>query len=281
MSKKAAQDHSRDLDQFYTNPEYAQQFYSKIESLIDLSSVDIILEPSAGNGSFFNLMDLSKRVGIDVDPKAPSIIKQDFFDYIPPSGKQIITVGNPPFGKNSNLAIKFFNRAAIFSDVIAFILPRTFRKDSVINRLDKYFHLLYEEIVPDNSFIFNDNAYDVWCCAQIWIRKNELRPKIEIKSFKQVEEYFVIVEPEDADFSIQRVGGKAGHIRTSDFKSYSKQSHYFIKQKDTRSLDIFKQIDFDEVKKNTAGNPSVSPSELVKLWLEAAASFNIMSNEDI
>lgn len=281
MSKKAAQDHSRDLDQFYTNPEYAQQFYSKIESLIDLSGVDIILEPSAGNGSFFNLMDLSKRVGIDVDPKDPSIIKQDFFDYMPPSGKQIITVGNPPFGKNSNLAIKFFNRAAIFSDVIAFILPRTFRKDSVINRLDKYFHLLYEEIVPDNSFIFNDNAYDVWCCAQIWIRKNELRPKIEIKSFKQVEEYFVIVEPEDADFSIQRVGGKAGHIRTSDFKSYSKQSHYFIKQKDARSLDIFKQIDFDEVKKNTAGNPSVSPSELVKLWLEAAASFNIMSNQDI
>ena len=37
----------------------------------------------------------------------------------------------PPFGKVSSLAIRFFNKCAQFSDVIAFIIPRTFNKVSV------------------------------------------------------------------------------------------------------------------------------------------------------
>ena len=36
------------------------------------------------------------------------------------------------------------------------------------------------------------------------------------------------------------------------------------------NLDIFKQIDFNKVKYNTAGNPSISPSELVELFVTKA-----------
>jgi hypothetical protein len=276
MNKDTTQGRSRELDQFYTDPSYAKHFYDKIQSVVDFSTMDIILEPSAGCGNFYDLMDTTKRVGIDIDPKMPGILEQDFFDWSPPIDKKVITIGNPPFGKKSNLAIKFFNRAAIFSETIAFILPRTFRKDSVINRLDCNFHLIYDEIVPENSFVFNDNPYDVWCCAQIWTRKPDIRPKIDIASFNQVSEWFIIVEPNEADFSIQRVGGKAGYIRTSNFANYSKQSHYFIKQKDSRCLDVFKKINFEQVKINTVGNPSVSPGELIKMWLIAAKEENLI-----
>ena len=45
------------LDQFYTNNDVAYKCYTKIKNLIDINSYDIHLEPSAGNGSFYNLMD--------------------------------------------------------------------------------------------------------------------------------------------------------------------------------------------------------------------------------
>jgi predicted RNA methylase len=276
MKKKVLRDHSRNLDQFYTNPCYAESFLDKIKQNIDLNSADVLLEPSAGNGSFYNLLCEKKRIGLDLDPKLEDIIKQDFFNWYPDVGTKVITIGNPPFGKNASLAVKFFNYAAKFSDAIAFVLPKTFNKASIINRLDKKFHLIYNENVPENSFIFNNQPYDVWCCSQIWIKKSIDRPKIKILKLDSVKNWFEIVEPVQADFSIQRVGGRAGTIRTNNFKNYSKQSHYFIKQHDKRTLKVFQSIDFEQIKNNTAGNPSISPSELVKLWLEKAKDYNII-----
>ena len=39
---------------------------------------------------------------------------------------------------------------------------------------------------------------------------------------------FFIDYKNDADFAIQRVGVRAGLIRTKDFLDYSEESHYFI-----------------------------------------------------
>lgn len=277
MSKKAdlESDRSKELDQFYTDPVYAISFLSKIREFTDLDSFDHFLEPSAGTGSFFNQLDPNKRIGIDLDPKYTGIIKADFLQWSAPPNKRIVTVGNPPFGKNASLAVKFFNRAAEFSNVIAFILPRTFRKDSIINRLDRNFHLVYDETVPDNSFIHEGKPYNVWCCAQIWVRRYHQRDTIKIPRMDDFSVWFDIVPPDDADFSIQRVGGRAGTIRTTDFSGYSPLSHYFIKAKDHRVLDAFMMIDFENVKNNTAGNPSISPGELLSLWFEQAKKIGI------
>lgn len=276
MSKTAPQDLARILDQFYTNVNYAKHFYKIIQDNVNLEQYSIQLEPSAGTGSFFNLMDKNKRVGLDLDPKSTDIQKYDFFSWKPDSKQTVITIGNPPFGKNSSLAVKFFNHAAQFSDVIAFILPRTFRKTSIVNRLNKNFHLIYDELVPDYSFIFNDKPYNVWCCAQIWIKKPTARKKIPILRFNDFDKWFSIVEPESADFSIQRVGGKAGLIRKSNFSKYSKESHFFIKQNYTWVIDVFEKIDFETVKYNTASNPSISPSEMLQLWKQKAQELELI-----
>jgi hypothetical protein len=275
MNKKAPRGISRELDQFYTNSDYAKSFLERIDSIVDRSKFECELEPSAGTGSFYDLLDPSKRVGLDLEPKASGIIQSDFFDWKWPSDKRIISIGNPPFGKNANLAVKFFNHAARFSDAIAFIVPKTFRKASIINRLDPAFHLKHDEEVPEFSFIFDGKPYDVWCCGQIWVKHNQQREAIRIHKISDLNDWFSIVEPSEADFSIQRVGGGAGTIRTENIQKYSPLSNYFIRANDTRVLLAFQQIDFSQVKYNTAGNPSVSPSELVKLWIDEARKLGL------
>ena len=275
MSKKANPEHSRQLDQFYTDPAYAKQFLNKISQTVDLTEFDHLLEPSAGSGSFYNLLDPARRIGLDLEPKATGVIKTDFFDWVWPIGYRIATIGNPPFGKNAGLAVKFFNYSAKFSEVIAFIIPRTFRKASVLNRLNEHFHLVSDEDVPVNSFIFNGSAYDVPCAAQIWVRRAEKRPRVTTYKLDQIKHWFEIVAPAHSDFAIQRVGGRAGQIRTQDYKTFSPLSHYFIQAHDPRVLSVFQKINFDTVKFNTAGNPSVSPSELIDLFVAEASKEGI------
>ena len=123
------------LDQFYTKPEVAELCCN----LMDFSKYNKILEPSAGTGVFLELLPEDKRIGIDLEPKHPEITKQDFFLY---KGTEDLVIGNPPFGRVSSLAIKFFNHAATFADTIAFIIPRTFRRVSVQNKLNLHFHLV-------------------------------------------------------------------------------------------------------------------------------------------
>lgn len=270
MSKKVNQGNSRNLDQFYTSQEYAKYAYTRISDFVNLDEYDMILEPSAGTGSFYSLMDKSKRYGIDLDPKCPDIVKGNFLDWVPPPDRKIISIGNPPFGKNANLAVKFFQKSSLYCEVIAFILPKTFRKLSIINRLNKNFHLIHDEEVPKNSFVFEGNSYDVPCCFQIWKKESYIRESLKRYTFDDVKDWFKLCSNDEADFSIQRVGQKAGTIRTENFKHYSNLSHYYLKSMNPKVLDIFLLVDFEKVKYNTAGNPSISPSELIELWLKKA-----------
>lgn len=272
--KKAIADQ---LDQFYTTQEYARSFFDEVKKHLDLSTFDNLIEPSAGTGSFYTLLDPSKRIGLDLDPKCDGVLQIDFFNWVPPSSGKNLTIGNPPFGKNANLAVKFFNNAAQFSDAIAFIVPKTFRKSSLTNRLDLNFIKIYDTDVPKDSFIYKDKPYDVWCCSQIWIKEHnnqQLRKKDHIFSLTDISDFIEITKDKnEADFGLQRVGGRAGQIRETNYKQYSALSHYFFKTKNIDSIPILKKINFDKVKFNTAGNPSISPSELVALFIESAESF--------
>ena len=130
------------LDQFYTNKDIALKCYSKLNEIINLNEYDKHLEPSAGSGSFFNIMDNTKKIGLDIKPKEKDIIKMNFFDYKPEKDKRYLVIGNPPFGRVSSLAVKFFNKSAEFANCIAFIIPRTFKRVSIQNKLDLHFELV-------------------------------------------------------------------------------------------------------------------------------------------
>ena len=45
--------------------------------------------------------------------------------------KNIHIIGNPPFGRQSSLAIKFIKKSCEFCDTLSFILPKSFKKESL------------------------------------------------------------------------------------------------------------------------------------------------------
>ena len=71
------------LDKFYTIPTYSKKCIDKMFNLYDKTSFDLIIEPSAGNGSFFNQLECDNKIGIDIEPENSNIIKMNFFDYTP------------------------------------------------------------------------------------------------------------------------------------------------------------------------------------------------------
>ena len=54
------------LDKFYTEPRYAKRCIEKVWELYEKSEVGLVVEPSAGNGSFFSQMEHPNVIGIDI-----------------------------------------------------------------------------------------------------------------------------------------------------------------------------------------------------------------------
>lgn len=243
-------------DKFYTKTEVVK----KCCDSFDFSKYKTIIEPSAGNGAFLPFLPYYKAY--DIAPENENIIQQDFLklqeNFIPP----ILVIGNPPFGQQGKMAIDFFNYAANFADEIGFILPLSFKKDSMKNRLNLNFHLIKEIILEENSFTLNNNDYSVPCVFQIWEKQPEKRLK---KHLKTTTSLFDFVTAKDADFRIQRVGGNAGKASLDLDKSSS--SNYFIKNKSSFSIDYLIQtinkMDFPSINW-TVGPKSLSKGELIE-----------------
>lgn len=95
------------LDQYYTDHAVARDCYSSISELYDAASL-LLIEPSAGTGSFYRLM-APGSLAYDVEPKYPGIETRDFLTVEPiVTDQHIACIGNPPFGKNSSMAVRFF-----------------------------------------------------------------------------------------------------------------------------------------------------------------------------
>jgi predicted RNA methylase len=247
------------LDQYYTRPAVARHFYRIFKAHFDPAHY-LMVEPSAGTGSFYRLLPPGS-LAYDVDPKCAGIQQADFLTVHIKSSRPIVIVGNPPFGKNASMAVKFFNHAARQADVIALIVPRSFRKASIENRLNRYFHLVREEVVPDKAFLFRGLPYNVPAIFQIWQRRTQPR---QLRPVQIRHPDFEFTTPALADFAVQRVGARAGRVHR-DF-SRSPNSHYFIKAIAPGVEGIMRKLDFASVVGNVAGNRSLSRSEIVSLY---------------
>jgi hypothetical protein len=263
-------------DKFYTNENIVDICINSMNKIHDINKFDLIIEPSAGNGSFLLKLPLDKRVGLDILPEHPEIIKNNFFDYIPnESCKNILVIGNPPFGKVSSLAIKFFNHASKFANFIAFIIPRTFRKISVQNKLNLNFHLKHDEDVPLNPCSFTPRMM-VKCCFQVWgksdIKRNIIKlpivhPHWTFLSYGPKDENNQPTPPQNADFALRAYGGKCGDIITEKLQDLRPKSWHWIKcniDKD-KLINRFKQLDYTN-SLNTARQNSIGRAELVSLY---------------
>ena len=255
------------IDKYYTKDNVVDSCLNNVKKYIQLSSNDLIIEPSAGNGSFIKGIKLLTNNWrfYDLEPDNDEIIKQDYllYDYINDnSSSKIHVIGNPPFGRQSSLAIKFIKKSCQFCDSVSFILPKSFKKDSLKKTFPLNFHLVFEMDLPDKSFLVDGKEHDVPCIFQIWIKETTNR----IVNAKLEPLHFMFVgKTDNPHISFRRVGVNAGTIDDKiDEKSI--QSHYFIKfinGKSTRdNIDKLSTITYSF--NNTVGPRSISKQELIK-----------------
>jgi len=251
-------------DQFFTRPDVASKFANWVKST--LSKLDpkptTMIEPSAGNG------DLARHFpGIemyDLDPQLPEIKRADFLKsshkYQP--GKTVIM--NPPFGVNSNLAVAFFNKAATFADHIAQIVPITFRRPSVQDRMSTEFRLVDQYNLPKNAFYLPSEGdgsegakgYDVPAVAQIWTRgEREAEVANEIPK-----EYSFTRTPPEADFAFRRKGRRAGQIIVDPQEVLQTNPNSFIYVRGP--VELWQKVDWTKYGRDTMGAYSISRKDI-------------------
>jgi hypothetical protein len=242
------------LDQFYTKINVAK----KCLLTLNLNEFDIIIEPSAGEGAFFNIAQHNNKFGYDLEPKTNGIEKCDFLikDLSFLTNKKVLFFGNPPFGRNSSLALKFIKKCCEFGDTVAFILPKGFKKRSMIDKIPLNFEILIIDDLENDLFEFEGNDYMVPCVWVVLKKSDNIREKEKkLKPSK-----FNFTDKEHANLAIRRVGVNAGKVFTD--VNVSTQSHYFLSVKDpNRAKELISKIQFSSG--DTTGPRSLPKSEII------------------
>ena len=278
MSQQTTGLKRNDTDKYYTAPHIVEFCVNKFQETVTNLTEAVIIEPSAGNGAFIPAIKTltNKHLFYDIKPDNDAddkeIVTQDFtklnvkevVSCAFPTVSKICFLGNPPFGRQAKFAKLFIKHACKTADYIAFILPKSFKKDSNKKSFNPYFHLLVNEELPENSFMVNNSPYDVPCVFQVWEKrdyKREIPPTLKPTGYKFVK------QNESPHLAFRRVGIYAGEFYTN-YENKSHQSHYFIKFDDDKQLteaflNKLKNIKF-ESRDDTVGPRSISKQELIK-----------------
>ena len=208
-------------DQFYTKDDIAKRCVEKFYERYPFYKN--IIEPSAGDGAFihylcrFNTYGSQHFRAFDIEPKnirkefiipieQRDFLKYDFSDFhMAPASDKVCFIGNPPFGRQSSLAKKFIKHIASWkkAGVIAFILPKSFKKFSMQKCFPVNWHLMEQFEIPDNSFVIQGKSHNVPCVFQIWEKREFQRWIPEIAEPKG---YKFTKKEENPDYSLRRVG---------------------------------------------------------------------------
>jgi hypothetical protein len=267
-------DKAAKLSQFFTADKVAAWLWREFQKLYDPQKF-VMIEPSAGKGAFLKQMPKGS-LGIDLDPQFPGVVRADFLgvDHAWLAAhlaldRPIAILGNPPFGKGSELAWQFFNRAATMANLIGFVLPVSVHKAAVENRLDQRFHLVAQWAVPENAFLFLGRPHNVRTVFQIWERRSDVRM---LRHVERSHPDFTFVKSAElaeatagkATVAIRRIGANAGRIY-DDPAGKSASSHYFI-QADRVVVQRLKALDLRQTAAKAVSIPSLAKSEIVELY---------------
>jgi len=260
------------IDKHYTDGNIAKVL---VDTYIDFSKFDCVVEPSAGGGSFIDTIPPKMRtIAVDIKPDRDDIFQCDFFDiedhfHFSSLDDKILTLGNPPFGYRAQMAVDFINHASIFSDTIAFILPRSFRKPYVINQIDDNFHLIMD--IDIEGDIFNTGTC-ARTCFQIWKKLPYKREKIYLPRFAcdfDPVPQGLKFKKEYCDLAIRRTGWKkVGEVLMPEDANPITQFIFIKKTNPNISIDdlkanlIFINNDINRVAFNTSMAPTFAVGEL-------------------
>lgn len=261
------------IDKFYTKPEVVIKCLKEFKK-VTIGSGDVVIEPSAGNGSFTSRLVEYNSISYDIAPEGKGIIEQDFLK-LNLIGFQIPLhfIGNPPFGRQSSIAKKFIKHICSCDKTrsFGFVLPKSFKKESMQRCIPLDFHLISQIDIEKDGFLVNGKDYNVPCIFQVWERKGENRyvsPKLDPVG------YTFVKDKMKATFALRRVGVYAGKMIDMlqdgiNFDRLSDQSHYYIfieglsyKERDEFRKRYYESIEWNH--DNTVGPKSIGKQEFIK-----------------
>ncbi len=250
-------------EQFYTPVPVAGWVIDQVLELIPQSIEQTWLEPSAGSGSFIEALaqrGINDVVAMDIEPAHPQVLKQDFLTW-QPTQSDMIAIGNPPFGRNNSLSIPFFNRCAEFCSTIAFIVPRSWRKWSVTNRLNLDFSCLADfDLAVNYVDVYGADVYaknNLRTCLQIWTKSESRRELVSIPDHGFVEK----VTPENADIALKVFGYGCGTVLT-DFDRVPNTTLMFLKVNDRRAVSALREAPLSRYFNNVAYTEALAFTEV-------------------
>ena len=250
-------------EQYYTPADLAERLISEVSALVPDLANRTVIEPAGGTGSFIKAaqnIGVTNFLSFDIEPKHSLVTKADFLAK-KFTAKDAVTISNPPFGRNNALSIPFFNKAADHSEFICFIVPRSWRKWSVINRLDRRFHLVADhDILIDYEDDLGErlsSRTSLSTCFQIWQRKDELRTLIKVKDMGLVQK----CGPDEADVALTIFGFGCGKVRT-EFERKPNSTVMFLRVLHPAALEALKSVDFNRFSKNTAYTAALALPEI-------------------
>ena len=251
------------LEQYYTPPLLANDLTKVLFDLIPDAQSRHFLEPAGGTGSFIDALKMHGAkhiISVDTHPLHPDVSEQNFLDF-KSSRTDLVSISNPPFGRNNALSIPFFNHAAKFSREIAFLVPRSWRKWSVQNRLDQDFHLIHDQDVNLIYLDANGNplakSNELRTAFQIWERRATKRQKIQVPDNTLIKK----VPPAEADVALRVFGFGCGQV-SEEFPRVPNTTMMFLKLSQGVTASLLAELDFDRFKLNTAYTQALSIQEI-------------------
>ncbi len=274
------------LDQFYTKPEVARHCYEFLLGVLadTIGCEDLFwIEPSAGEGHFYDLLPEDRRVGIDIDPKRDGMIEHDFLTWEPfptvNDPRRTVVVGNPPFGHRARMAMRFFNKAVEMASTIALIVPVQFRKYSVHNNLDREFQWIAKLDLPTSAFYTADKPdYRLNAEFQVWTREtahgfSDMRlrrsppirhPDFEMWQYNNTEQALKVFD-NDFDFAVPRQGYKDYTRKETDPDRCERTTQWILfKACSSVVLDRLMSMNFEALSQNNTITPGFGKADVVK-----------------
>ena len=148
---------AKERDAWFTPPELAQELVNKAKAKCDELGIHnpIWVEPSAGAGAFIDALD-ANHIAMDIEPCADGIIKQDFLEWMWPQydGNRYVAIGNPPFGVQGQIAVKFIEHCSHFCDAVFMIVPHAIRKRKTLGK----FKQIHWQELDETEFVWPDGS---------------------------------------------------------------------------------------------------------------------------
>lgn len=262
-----------ELDKFYTHPDVAKTVIATIQSLIN--EADIVVEPSAGSGSFSKQITHKNLLAYDLHPEADDIAEANWFEISRDQlgNGNLLVVGNPPFGVRSDLAKKFILQSvSLNAETIAFLLPKTFSKalNQKSTLFPEQYRLVIEDDIPEDSFTVDGETYHIPCRWYVWTKNITFKPGVNLRKTLLEDSPDFMFMPRgsvEADFTLN---GNNGRVKNLEQVTNPKAEHY-IRVTDRDQIDTvrsrFEKLNFDFNSSVNGGVAWVGKQEILAAYV--------------